>query len=814
MNPFQYAARQLRQSPAFTLTAILTLALGIGATAAIFSAVYALLLKSLPYADADRLIAIASTHPQVPGALEATFPDYQDWTRQQSSFTELAAYSVINPTTVSVIANGHPQQLHQVLASGNFFSLLGVQPLLGRNLTPSDDTPASAPVAILSHSAWQQYFGADPNVLNHPVDINGSAITIIGILPAGAAYPVEGEIFLPLSRLDPATRTSRVWHSVRVIGRLRPGTSLTKARTDISNIAARLAAQYPATNHNVAATLTPLREQLVGAIRPAIITLLVAVLLVLFIACANVANLLLVRAASQRRSIAVRRALGASQSQLFTQSLAQTLLLSLLGGALGLVLAAAFIPLLRTALAHITTSASAAGSTTIAPSLLDSVSLNLPVLAAAFLICTLTAILFSLLPALHRTPDLVVALRPTGSESNSSPRRTLLVAGEIAIAVSVLFLGSLLLRSYQKLAAINPGFATDHLLTAEITLPTPRYGDSDPATNRFYEQLINTLSSSPAVLRAATTNQTPLQPSQVMTRLLIEGTPAAAPGVFPVAQMRFVSPSYFDTLGLRLLNGRPFTREDTTSDVNHLIVNQAFADRFLQNRNPVGATVLLGVLTPHPDKCPVVGVVENARDLGVATPPQPEIYFAGYGTHAVLLIRSRVEATTLIPTLREAVSTLDPSQPIYKLATADNLLSDSLARWRLTALLLSLFSAVALLLAAIGIYGVLSVSVAQRTREIGVRMAIGATRGNVLRLILGQASRFTAIGLITGLAISILSARLLSTQLTGLLFETRIADPISIALTLAALTLIATIASILPAHRASKTNPAETLRAE
>jgi len=802
-----YAARQLRNAPAFTITAVLTLALGIGATTAIFSAVYGLLLKSLPFADAGRIVAIASTHALVPGSIEATFPDFEDWRAQQTSFTEIAAYSTTNPSLVSLSFNGHAEPLHRVLASGNFFSVLGVSPLLGRTLNASDDTRGSAPVGLLSFVAWQRYFSSDRGIVGRSVDIDGSTVTVVGVLPSGAAFPADGEIWLPLSRLDQPTRVSRVWHSVKVIGRLKPGVELPAARADMHTIATRLATAYPATDRNSGIELTPLREQLVGALRPAMLTLLAAVVLVLLIACANVANLLLIRANAGRRQVAIRQALGASRAQLFSESLAQTLLLCLLGGILGTALAAGTLPLLRVALAH---------TTTLHPAMLQSVSLNLPVLLFTFAACTLTALLFGLLPALQRTTSLPDALR-AGDRSNSGRQtlsRVALIATEIAIAVVVLFLGTLVLRSYQKLLSVDPGFRTDHLLSAEITLPQPRYADSSPVTDRFFHQLLDRLAQSPGVLHAATTTQTPLKPSQVMTRFLIQGAPALAPGTYPLAQMRYISPAYFETMGLRLRDGRAFTQKDIDQQANVMIVNAAFAQLYLTGRNPVGSTVLMGVMTPTPDKIPVIGVVDNARDLGVNTDPEPEIYFPGYGLHEVVLLRTNVDAEGLIPALRSAVQTIDPSQPIYNVETTDALLADSLARQRMTALLLGLFATVALALAAIGIYGVLSYSVAQRTREIGVRMAIGANRAHVLRLILAQAARFTALGLAVGLLASFVGARLMASQLSGLLFHTTSLDTSSIAIALGTLALIALIAAALPATRAASVNPAETLRAE
>ena len=802
-----YAARQLRQSPAFTITAVLTLALGIGATTAIFSAVYGLLLKSLPFADAGRIVAIASTHALVPGSVEATFPDFEDWRAQQISFTEIAAYSTINPSLVSLSYKGHAEPLHRVLASGNFFSVLGVSPLLGRTLNTSDDNQGGPPVGLLSFVAWQRYFSSDPSIVGRSVDIDGSSVTVVGVLPSGAAFPADGEIWLPLSGLAQATRVSRVWHSVKVIGRLKSGVELPAARVDMHTIATRLATAYPATDRNAGIELTPLREQLVGSLRPAMLTLLAAVVLVLLIACANVANLLLIRANAGRRQVAIRQALGASRAQLFSESLAQTLLLCLLGGILGTVLAAGTLPVLRVALAH---------TTTLDPAMLQSVSLSLPVLLFTFAACTLTALLFGLLPALQRTTSLPDALR-AGDRSNSGKQtlsRAALIATEIAIAVVVLFLGTLVLRSYQKLLAVDPGFRTDHLLSAEITLPQPRYADSSPVTDRFFHQLLDRLAQAPGVLHAATTTQTPLKPSQVMTRFLIQGAPALAPGTYPFAQMRYISPAYFETMGLHLRDGRAFTQKDIDEQANVMMVNEAFARHYLTGRNPVGSTVLLGVMTPNPDKIPVIGVVDNARDLGVNTDYEPEIYFPGYGLHEVVLLRTNVDAEGLIPALRSAVQTIDPSQPIYNVETTDALLADSLARQRMTALLLGLFAAVALALAAIGIYGVLSYSVAQRTREIGVRIAIGANRAHVLVLILSQAARFTALGLAVGLLASVVGARLMASQLSGLLFHTTSLDTSSIAIALGTLALIALVAAALPATRAASVNPAETLRTE
>jgi len=803
LRDFRYALRQLRKSSGFTLAAVVTLALGVGATTAIFSVVHGLLLEPLPFSDATRIVNIFETHPQVVGGVVATFPDYLDWRAQQKSFEKIAAYSMLNPDTVSLVANGHSEQVHRVLASGNFFSLLGVPALIGRTLNEQDDKPGSDHVAVLSTSAWQRYFGKDRGIVGRSVDLNGTSYTIIGVLPPTAAYPAEGDVWLPLSLLDSATRSSRVWHSVNVLGRLRPGVKLDEAKTDMHTIAARLAAAYPATNRNVTVVLSSLREQLVGTVRPAILSIMGSVVLVLLIACANVANLLMVRAAANRREVAIRQALGADRIRLFSQFLAQTVILCLLGGALGMVLAAFALPLLRLALSH------TAG---LDPSMIPSIRISVPVLLFTLSVCFLTAFIFGLLPIVKTSSPLAEALRPGDRTSTGRHglSRGALITGEIAIAVVVLFLSALVIRSFQKLVATDPGFRTDHLLTFEITLPEPQYQDSSPTTNRFYEQLLDKVKQTPGVLSAGSTTQIPLTPSQVMTHFLVEGAPPLAPGAFPLAQIRYVSPDFFHTMGLGLEQGRTFKQKDVDDPNGFFIVNQAFAQRYLTATNPVGANLLLGVLTAHPVKIPVIGVVANAHDLGIESGPQPEIYLPGFGLHEVLLVRTASDPQSIVSMVRRAVYELAPNQPIYHVQTVDEVLSDSLTRQRMTATLLGIFAFVALALAAIGIYGVLAYSVTQRTREIGVRMAVGAKRGDILRLVLSQAASFAAVGITIGLVAAFACARLLS----GLLFETSTVDPLSVLVTIGALGAIAVLAVILPARRAASIEPTEALRAE
>ncbi|MBV8116140.1 MAG: ABC transporter permease [Silvibacterium sp.] len=800
---FRYALRQLRKSPGFTLTAVFTLALGIGANAAIFSAVYRLLLQSLPFPESERVMNIFETHPQVTGGAEVTYPDYQDWKKQQRSFEQVAAYSTLNPDTVSLVSGNQSAQVHRVLASGNFFATFGTAPLIGRTFTEKDEAPGADHVAVLSAAAWQQYFGQDPGIVGRGIALNGSSYTVIGVLEPGAAFPATGEVWLPLSLLDQPTQTSRVWHSVNVIGRLHLGIGLAEAKADMQTIAARIAAAYPATNRNVGVRLTPLREQLVGTLRPAILSLMGSVVLVLLIACANVASLLMVRATASRHETAVRQALGADRIRLFSQYLVQALILCLMGGGLGIFFASMALPLLRLALAH-------TGGVDLL--MVQSIRLNVPVLAFTLGTCMLTAIVFGLLPLLKTSSSLADSLRP--GDRTSTGRRSIqkgvLIAGEIAVAVVVLFLSTLVIRSFQKLIAVDPGFRTDHLLSFEITLPGPRYQDGSPDTNRIFEQLLDKLSQSPGVLSAGSTTQVPLMPSRSMTRFLVEGAPPLAPGAFPMAQIRFVSPAYFRTIGLGLQQGRLFDQKDVNNPTGVFVVNQAFAERYLSGRNPVGANIVLGVLSPQPSKIPVIGVVANARDLGVQTDPWPEIYLPGYGVHEVLMVRTAQDPRSVVTAVRNAVHELAPNQPIYHIRTLDEVLSESWARQKMTATLLGIFSVIALSLAAVGIYGVLAYSIAQRTREIGVRMAVGARREDIVTMVLRQTAAFASAGIGAGLGIAFAGAHLLS----SLLFKTSTTDPFAVSLTTCILVLIAALAATLPARRAASVDPGAALRAE
>ena len=676
-------------------------------------------------------------------------------------------------------------------------------PLIGRTLMPIDEAPGRDHVAVLSETAWQLYFGRDPSVVGSTVELNNSPFTVVGVIPGDAGIPADGEVWLPLSLLDQQTRVSRVWHSVEVLGKLRAGVTQATAAADMRTIAARLASSYPATNRRIGIQVSPLREQLVGTFRVAMLCIMGSVLLVLSIACANVANLLLVRASASQHQIAIRKALGATNMRLLSQHFSLALVICFLGGAIGTLLGGGLLPLLRFALSHVSG---------LDASLVHSVQLSWPVLSSALAVCLFTAALFTMLPVLGQTQDLsrVLRLAGRGTTGAHSRSRDILLSGEIAFAVVILFLGLLLTRSFEKLTAVQPGYRTDHLLSFEITLPGPKFQTGAPATDQFYEQLLAKLSNSPGVISVGSSNEVPFNPSHSMTRFLIKGTSPVEAGAFPIAQIRTVNPGFFSAMGLRLEGGRIFTQAELSDRSNVFVVNRAFADQYLVGRDPVGATVVVGVLSGNPVEVPIIGVVSNARDLGVASDPPPEIFAAGFGLHEVLLARVAANPESIIPSIRDIVHSILPEQPVYNVQTIDEVLSNSMAGEKITAVLIGIFALVALALAGIGIYGVVASATAQRTQEIGIRLAVGAQRMDILRLVFMQSAGFAIFGLTVGLGLAFLCTRLVR----SLLFSTSTADSLSLMGTVMIVLIMVVAGVIVPAYRAALTDPVNALRTE
>ena len=799
-HDIRYALRQLRKSPGFTLVAVVTLALGIGANTAMASGVYALLLRSLPFHDAEQLVLIRETHPQA-GTISASYQDFLDWRARSKSFQGLAAYSDVHHANAQVVIADQPQSVRTALASAELFPTLGIAPELGRGFLPAEDSDSGIHVAVISHRLWESRFAGDRLVIGRAVEINGQPFTIAGVMPAGAQYPVETDLWLPLAQLDPNERSNRQYHAVDVIGRLRPGTTNKEASLELNTIAAQLAQSYPVTNRSIGAKVTPIREALVGQLRPTLLILFASVALVLFIACANIANLLMVRGRNREREIAIRTALGATHARLLRQFLAEGLILSALGTLAGLLFAVTAIPVLNYGLARVTDQPFSATL---------SIGLSLPVLMFTSLLAVLTGILFSLVPS-GAGFDINDSLR-AGTRTFTAgrkPIRSILAAGEVALAVVVLFTAVLLLRSWQKLLAVDPGFRTDHLLAVKLDLPARAYGKPEQV-EAFSTRLQERIARLPGVASVAITNALPLRPSKSLTRFAVQGAPPPAPGNFPVTQLRFVSPSYFQTLGIGLRAGRMFEPKDVDDPGGTFIVNQAFARRYLSGREAVGSRLMMDVTTPHPIAVPIVGVVSDATDLGVDAGTAPVIYTAGYPNGQTVLVRTRLDPLALAPEIRQTVSSLDRNLGVSDVTTMDGVLADSLARPRLSSVLLSFFALLSLGLAAMGVYGVLAFAVTQRTREIGVRMALGARREQVLALFMKEGAVLVFSGAAIGIAAGFVVARLMA----AVLFQTAPADPLSLGATLLLLIMTGLIAVLVPAQRASRINPVDALLSE
>jgi predicted permease len=801
LQDFRYAFRQLCRAPGFAITAVLTLALGIGANTAIFSAVYNILLRSLPFRGAGQLVTVQETHPKIAGAEAASYPDFLDLRAQSKSFEHLAAYWR-NLGKSQLVNNGQAQAVQVTLASADLLPSLGISPEIGRGFLPEADTDRGIHEVILNHALWRSLFGGKPNVVGQAVQIDAESFVVVGVLRSGQQFPANSDVWLPIAQMSPALPNNRKYHETEIVGRLHTGVTLQQAAAELAAIAARLAQTYPATNRDEGMRLTPIREALVGHLRPALLVLFGSVALVLLIACANIANLLLVRATARDPEIALRMALGATRARLLRQFLVESLTLASLGAFVGVILAAAAIPLLRSALNQLGKDQLAA---------MPTVMLSLPVLGFTSLVTVLTGIAFGFVPVFQigRRQGNGVGSNERNITTGQNPARNLLAIGEMALAVMVLFGAMLLLRSLQKLLAVDPGFRTDHLLAVKIDLPAKAYPD-DVHVNSFAMELLGEIERLPGVVSAATTSALPLVPSVYATRFAVEGAPAPAAGNWPVTQVRFVSPSYFRTLGIGLVEGRPFQLNDVGNPTGMFLVNRCFAQRYLSDRDPVGRKILMNVLSAHPVPTPVIGVVEDAKDLGVDTSTQPVIYAPGYSNTGVLLVRTSNEPQALTLSVRQVVSALDRNLALSEVTTMDGVLSDSLARERLSAFLLGLFAILSVVLATIGVYGVVAYTVAQRTREIGVRMALGAQRFDVIGLFLKQGSILVGMGTVVGL----LAALCVSPLLRSLLFETAATDPVSIAASTALLIAMGIAATWVPALRASRVQPMQALRTE
>jgi putative ABC transport system permease protein len=798
----------LLKKPGFTVVAILALALGIGANTAIFSVVNGVLLRPLPFEDPDRLVRIGEWSQQVPG-MSISYPNLQDWRAQQQVFTQIAATRF---NSYNLTGTDEPERLQGRDVSANFFDVLGVKPALGRSFLPEEDHANSNRTCILSHGLWQRRFGADPAIIGKQLTLSGQSYTVVGVLPQSYRFGTPTDVFVPIG-LKEATDmlASRDNHpGIYAYARLKPGVTFEQSVVEMKAIAQRLAQAYPKENANNSVTLIPLREYFVGDIRTSLLILLGAVGFVLLIACANVANLLLARAASRTREIAIRTALGAGRLRIVRQLLTESVLLALMGAVVGLLLALWGIDVLRTA------------SLEAIPSVAE-IKLDTSVFLFTLAVSILTGVICGLAPALQTSkPDLNESLKEGGRTGTAGATRhrirNVLVVSEVALSLILLIGSGLLVKSFLLLRETETGFNPDNLLTMQLSYSAGE-GEGMKVAN-FFKQVEERIKALPGAESVALSNGVPMLGSSE-TSFAIEGRPPAEPGKRPMTVLFVTTPDYLRTMGIRLLRGRFFTEQDTRSSPLVAVIDEDFARQQFPNEDPIGK-FLEGnkeLDIPHME---IIGVVSHVKNYGLDTPGpvQAELYYAwnqvpekflpDVGGSTSLLIRTSADPSALTAAVRREVQAIDPNQPVFNVNTMEQVLTDSLATQQLSMLLLSVFAGVALILAAVGIYGVLSYTVVQRTHEIGIRMALGARVTDVFKLVVGQAMMMVLLGI----AIGLIGAFAITRVMASLLYGVSATDPLTFGLVSLLLATIALIACLIPARRATKVDPMVALRYE
>jgi len=804
LQDIRYGIRSLLKQPAFTAIAIITIALGIGANTAIFSVVNAVILRPLPYPDADKLVMLWSTTPKDGNQEQPfSFADFNDVRAQAKSFSNIAAASPLWNFTLT--GGGEPEPIQGLFVSQNLFDMLGARPAIGRGFLPDDDRQGANPVVVISHALWQRRFGGDSNVLGRALNVSGVNASIVGVMPADFYFlESAAELWAPLSQNQFAGSARNV-RLLSVVGRLNDGVPLTQANAELSAISGQLAAQYPDTNSGFGLRALSLHQQVTGKVRGALLLLLGAVGLVLLIACVNVVNLMLVRSAGRSREIAVRAAVGAGRFRLLRQLLTESITLSVFGGAAGALVATWGVKLLVTL-------------NPIALPRYNKIGVDSTVLLFTLAASVITGIVFGLAPAWRMFKfDLNSVLKEGGRGTVDTSQHRLssaLVSLEIATAFVLLIGAGLLIRSFARLVDVNPGFETQHTLTMQVGLPNGSYGEPQKRI-AFVQQLEANLKGIPDVTSVGIVTRLPLLSAlnNVTTFLTIEGR-QMQPGERPEIDFRRASTGYFEAMNIPLLAGRLVTEQDVTNNTHSVVINEAMAKRFWPGEDPIGKHISTATATGQQMQWQtIVGIVGNVRHLGLDTEPRPELYYHSNTSPPfgpVLVIRSKGDPKALISLARAKVRELDGDVPVSNVNTMDQLVAQSVAQRRFGMFLLTGFAALALLLAAIGIYGVISYSVAQRTQEIGVRMALGARTADVLKLVMTNGLKLAAMGL----AIGLVGAFLLTRLMARLLFHVGPTDAVTFASVSVGLLVVAFLACYLPARRATKVDPLVALRYE
>ena len=806
MTDLRYAIRQLIKSPSFSLTAIVALALGIGATTAMFAVIYAFLLRPLPYANPERLVMLQSRGVKTGNDLGVNYLDFLDWQKQNHSFSDLAFFNLRwNGNLES--PGGMTETLKTTFTTANLFSLLGVQPILGRDLTQADDEPKAAKVMLISERLWKKTFGGDPNIVGRDIRLDGTPRTVVGVMPAGFRFPSQTDLWVPMASVF-GRNTDRSWRADQAIARLSPGATVAGAQSEMSVISERLAQQYPDTNKEIAAAVVPLRDHVSGDVRFSLLLLLASCGGLLLIACANVGQLLLARATTRERELSVRAALGASRWQLARQILTESALLALLGSVAGIVLARWLVDIVATAIP-------------IELPFWIRIDLNPAVLGFAVAVSCFTTLLAGSLPAWQAArASIANTLKATSANTIGVGvrAREILTVAQVAVSIVLLVGAGLVLRSLLKLREVDPGFDPRRVVMMEVN---PTYNGDESAQVRVdrFARLLQRLSELPGVEAVGANNSPPFVAQRPWNRshYAAEGQPVATQSANPVANFQTVSPDYFRTLHIPLRQGRVFSDQDTLEAARVCVVSERLARAVWPNEDPLGRKLRLGgpgISPEASDWMTVVGVVADVRHQALEREAGPDLYrcslqLAWKQMHFV--VRGKTgNALGLIPAIRREISRMAPEVGAFNFVSLEQEVANSLWQSRLRGWLLGFFSTVALLLAATGLYGAVAYGVAQRTREIGIRMALGATRGRVLRLVLGQGMRGVTLGLLAGLA----GAALLSRILEASLFGVRGNDLFTYLAACFLLGLTAAMAALIPARRASRVNPMEALRTE